>query len=155
VRPVRRYEQLVDFDRLLARILEMRREGQTAVMIAATLNREGYRTPKARGDFTAEVVGKLLSLRGLINQKAGAEKLGRHERWLTDLARELRMSSWKLRDWAMRGWLHARQLSPEGLWVVWADRDEIKRLKKLRARSKRGVQGHAEELITPKKRVAK
>lgn len=152
MRPVRRYEHLGDFDRLLSRILELRREGQSAVMIAATLNREGFRTPKARGDFTTHIVRKLLSRRGLTNQKAGAEGLGPHEWWLADLARKLRMSAWKLRDWVTRGWLHGRQILAEGQWIVWADREEVQRLRKLRARSKRGVHGHPNELITPKKR---
>ena len=106
VRSVCRYEHLDHFDRLLGRILELRRKGQTAARIAGALNREGYRTPKGRGDFTTHVVRKLLSQRGLAKQAGAAEPLGQHERWLTDLARELGMSAWKLRAWAMRGWLH-------------------------------------------------
>jgi hypothetical protein len=124
-------------------------------MIARALNQEGYRTPKGCRDFTPHVVRKLLSQRGLANRKAGAEALGRHEWWLADLARELRMSPWKLRAWALRGWLHGRQLFAEGPWLVWADRAEIRRLKKLRARSQRGVHAHPKELITPKKRRIK
>lgn len=155
VRPVRRYEQLDDFDQLLGRILELRRQGQPAAVIAATLNRAGYRTPKSRKEFTPEVVGKLLSRRGLADGQPGKESLGRHEWWLADLARELKISPWKLRDWVTKGWLHGRQLVADGPWVVWADRAEVKRLRQLRARSKRGVFHHPKELITPKKRAGK
>jgi DNA invertase Pin-like site-specific DNA recombinase len=151
-RAVSRYEHLEDFARLRERILELRRQGQPAALIAATLNREGYRSPKARREFTKELVGKLLSRQGLADGKGGAEMLGQHEWWLGDLAREVGLSSWKLREWVRQGWLHGRQAVAEGPWIVWADPEEIKRLKKLRARSKRGVRAHPTELITPKKR---
>ena len=62
------------------------------------------------------------------------------------------MSAWKLREWVTQGWLHGWQPVTEGRWIVWADAAELKRLKKLRARSKRGVRAHPAELITPKSR---
>jgi DNA invertase Pin-like site-specific DNA recombinase len=154
-RPVRRYEQLGNFEQLLGRIMALRQEGQTAAAVAAQLNREGYRTPKGRGEFTEDLIRKLLSRQGLTEEKIFADRLGPQEWWLGDLARELRMSPLKLRDWAARGWLHGRQLPSRGRWVVWADRDEIKRLRKLRARSQRGILSHPEELTTPKKRKDK
>jgi len=152
VRAVRRYEHLDGFDRLLSRILELRREGQTAAMIAEELNREGFRTPKSRGDFTAHIVQKLVSQRGIAKPKGRAAKLDQHEWWLADLAQKLRIPSSKLRDWAIQGWLQGRQTSPEGPWIVWADNEEIKRLKKLREQSTRGAHAHPKELTTPKKR---
>lgn len=151
VRAVHRYEDLDHFDRLLARIGELRREGQTAPAIARSLNQEGYRTPKGRGDFSTDTVRKLLSQHGLANGRAGVEQLGAHEWWLADLARELKISPWKLRDWASHGWLHRRQLSAGKSWVVWADNEEIRRLKKtadaVKARSPHSCQGinHSEK----------
>ena len=47
VRPVRSYEQLRDGDRLVERIVELRRDGNTAATIAATLNAEGSPRPIA------------------------------------------------------------------------------------------------------------
>ena len=52
---------------------------------------------------------------------------------------------------------HARQASFDALpdWLdfsLWADADEVKRLKKLLAQSRRGMQGYTEDLTTPKPR---
>src|SRR5271166_4412370 len=55
-RPVWAYEQLDDFERLRARIAELRRAGWRSPRIAAQLNVEGFQTPKQRGAFTADVV---------------------------------------------------------------------------------------------------
>ena len=55
------------------------------------------------------------------------------------------MSDGKLRDWAARGWLHARRSSAHGLWIVWADDRERRRLLRLKARSRRGWE-HLREL---------
>jgi DNA invertase Pin-like site-specific DNA recombinase len=150
-RPVRRYEQLGCFEELLGRIAALRQAGQTAAAVAARLNEEGYRTPKGRGEFTEDVVRQLVSRHGLTEDKLFADRLGPQEWWLADLAKELAISSLKLRDWVARGWLHGWQL-PGRRWVVWADRAELRRLRKLRARSQRGIQSHPQERTTPKKR---
>ena len=63
------------------------------------------------------------------NERLHSELLDQHEWWLADLARELRMSHLKLRDWITRGWLHARRTPIQGYWIAWADRDEVRRLK--------------------------
>lgn len=155
VRAVHRYEQLDSFDQLLSRILELRRQGQTAAMIAGALNRQGFRRPKSRGGFTEQTVRKLVSQRGIAKPKGRAAELNQHEWWLADLAQELRIPSSKLRDWAIRGWLQGRQTSPEGPWIVWADPEEVKRLKKLQERSTRGAHAHPKKLTTPKKRKSR
>ena len=49
VRPVRSYEQLRDFDKLMDRIVALRHEGHTAAQIADCLNREGFSPPKRCG----------------------------------------------------------------------------------------------------------
>src|SRR4051794_26507020 len=46
IRPVRRFEQLEQFDQLIARITEMRRGDATAQDIADRLNIEGWKPPK-------------------------------------------------------------------------------------------------------------
>ena len=48
IRPVRRFEQLEQFDRLIARITEMRRGNATAQDIADRLNIEGWKPPRSR-----------------------------------------------------------------------------------------------------------
>lgn len=150
VRPVRVYAQLRDHDRLVGRIAELRRSGRTASQIAEDLNREGSRTPRGRGDFTPELVRRLLSRFGLTGEKIRAEQLGPDEWWLPDLSDELQVSETKLREWVVKGWALARKTPGQGQWVVWADIGERERLSRLKARSRRGVVAHPVALTTPK-----
>ncbi len=153
VRPVATYAQLSDFERLLDRVAELREAGHAAPEIAATLNAEGFHPPKANGQFTTPIVYQLLKRRALIgNERTHDELLGEHEWWLTDLARELKMSHLKLRDWANRGWLHARRTPVQRRWILWADQDEVRRLRQLLADSRRGINAYSSKLKTPKKR---
>jgi len=155
VRPVATYAQLRDFEPLMNRVVELREAGYTAPEIAKALNAEGFYPPKRSGAFTTPVVHQLLKRRGLIgNERSHGELLGQHEWWLTDLARELKMSHLKLRDWANRGWVHSRKTPVQGYWILWADKDEVRRLGKLLAESRRGMNAYASELRTPKKRSA-
>ena len=154
VRPVATYAQLRDFEQLMNRVVELREAGQTAPQIARALNAEGFYPPKRSGEFTMPVVHQLLKRRGLIgNERLHDELIGRHEWWLADLARELKMSHLKLRDWATRGWVHNRRTPVQGYWILWADKDEVRRLRTLLAQSRRGVNTYSSELRTPKKRT--
>jgi DNA invertase Pin-like site-specific DNA recombinase len=152
VRPVLRYEQLRDYEQLKDWVVRCRSEGDTAVQIAAKLNSEGFRTPKARREFTKYTVQNLIAHLGLANEQAADGVLAANEWWLADLSRELEVTEGKLRSWAVRGWLHARQTAKLGLWILWADGQERRRLKRLKERSKRGVVPPA-ELTTPKRRT--
>jgi DNA invertase Pin-like site-specific DNA recombinase len=149
VRPVQRFEHLRDHDRLMERIAGWRREGLTAGLIAARLNEEGFRAPKAPGGYNATSVRKLISRRGLDGGGKDDGRLGKDEWWLSELARELGVTDAKLRDWAARGWLQARRSSAHGLWIIWANGRERNRLRKLQARSRRGVAGHPASMTTP------
>jgi hypothetical protein len=152
VRPVRVYAQLRDRDRLVGRITELRRAGRTAPWIAEDLNREGFRTPRGRGDYTPELVRRLLTRFGLTGEKAGAAQLGSDEWWLSVLAVALQVSETKLREWVVKGWALARKTPGQGRWVIWADAGERKRLLALKARSRRGVIAHPVALTTPNRR---
>jgi len=136
VRPVSRYESLGHYDQLINRIVELRQEGRTIKQIAAQLNGEGYHTPRSRKGYTSTSVRKLLSRCELTHGRIGTRQLDRHEWWLPDLARALQMPVDKLRIWAIRGWVRSRQVPPRGLWVVWADGRERRRLCKLMADSR-------------------
>ena len=116
------------------------------------LNREGFMPPKRRGEFSPELVRQLLSRRGLANEKTYTEQLGPHEWWLPKLAEAIPVSAGKLADWVRRGWLHSRKTPNRCLWVLWADKQELKRLRKLAALSHRGVVKYPTELTTPKER---
>ena len=78
--------------------------------------------------------------------------LGPDEWWLGDLARALQTPRMKLRDWAVRGWLHARKSPAQGLWIVWADLEERARLGSLLTQSQRGVNAYPASCTTPKSR---
>jgi hypothetical protein len=153
IRPVKTYAQLRDFEPLMARIVELREGGHDAGEIANVLNREGFRPPKQPGNFNTPMIYQLLKRRGLIgNERSHDKLLGKNEWWLTDLSRQLQMSCDKLRDWTVRGWVHCRKTPLQGYRVLWADADELKRLKKLLAQSRRGMQGYTQDLTTPKAR---
>ncbi len=152
IRPVSTYAQLRNFEPLMDRVTELRESGLTASAIADKLNADGFYPPKRRGAFNAPVVHQLLKRRGLMgNERSHDELRGSQESWLTDLARELQMSHLKLRDWANRGWVHGRQTPVQGYWIVWADHDELRRLRKLVALSQRGMNTYTSTLTTPKK----
>jgi hypothetical protein len=153
IRPVQLYEQLRDFDQLMERIVALRRRGETSRQIAQTLKREGFHPPQRRGDFHPVLIRKLLSRRGLTNEKTYEDQLAPNEWWLADLAAKLKMRPAHLRTWMARGWLHSRQTPAQNLWIAWADRSEIQRLKKLKAHSFHGCVGYPVELTTPKKKV--
>ncbi len=154
VRPVGTYAQLRDFERLMERVEELRAAGHIAPEIAEKLNAEGFYPPKRCGAYTSPVIYQLLKRRGLIgNERSHDELLGRHEWWLTDLARKLQMSHLKLRDWANRGWVHSRKTPVQGRWILWADQAEVKRLTRLLAESRRGVNAYSSALKTPKART--
>jgi DNA invertase Pin-like site-specific DNA recombinase len=150
VRPVRTYEQMDDYADLLVRIRELRQGDYSSASIAAQLNAEGFRPPQ-RGPFDGEMVRQLLSRAGLASAPTGAEPLEPGEWWLGALGREVGVPSGKLRDWILRGWLRGRQTPVQGLWIAWADGDELQRLKRLQAHSARGVKSYPKELTTPKK----
>jgi DNA invertase Pin-like site-specific DNA recombinase len=150
-RSVRTYAQLRDFEPLMARVAELRQQGQNASEIAAALNEEGFRPPKCRGQFNAPMVYQLLRRRGLIGNERMHDSLrGANEWWLIDLAREVGVPADKLRDWARRGWVHCRQTPVQKYWILWADHDEIKRLKALLAKSQRGINAYETSLTKPK-----
>lgn len=153
IRPVASYAQLRDFEQLMERVKQLREAGHAASGIAEKLNVEGFYPPKRRGDFTAMLVYNLLKRRGLIgDERSHDELLAAHEWWLTDLACELQMSPLKLREWAKRRWLHSRKTPLQGRWILWADKDEVKRLGQLLVQSRRGVNAYTSELQTPKRR---
>jgi DNA invertase Pin-like site-specific DNA recombinase len=137
VRPVQRYQQMADYEKLLNRIDELRQAGRTLAKVAEQLNREGFHPPKRSPIFTKGILAGLLAKRGCKGPRPRAVTergvLGEHEWLLTDLARNLAMPQATLHRWVRVGWVHARKLStPGGHWVIWADADELERMARLR-----------------------
>jgi DNA invertase Pin-like site-specific DNA recombinase len=136
-RTVQRYEQLSDYPRLLARLEELRRQGQSMQEVANCLNGEGFHPPKRAEHFTGGMVGGLLAR---LCQKATSkegdkirELLKKGEWLLGELARHLGMPATTLHRWRKAGWLLARKLAePGGRWAIMASGKEGRRLAQLR-----------------------
>jgi hypothetical protein len=153
IRSVKSYATLHDFDLLMRRVAELREQGQTTQDIAGRLNAEGFLPPKQREGFNARLVELLLARAGLVGrERLHDELLGEDEWWLTDLARKVAMCPEKLRAWTMRGWVHGRQTPIHRNWILWADHDELTRLRALVAESQPGRTCYSAELTTPKNR---
>jgi hypothetical protein len=137
---------------LLKRIVELREVGKTAAQTADTLNAEGFKPINPRRTFNGNMVEDLLHKLGFRTERNDCALLAPGEWWVRDLAEELGMPWQTLREWAVNSWVHARQTKVEKLWVLWADRAEIKRLRKLRRANWRGIVGKPLELTTPNPR---
>ncbi|MGH8524182.1 MAG: recombinase family protein, partial [Gammaproteobacteria bacterium] len=160
IRSVAKYEQLRDFKDLKRRILELDDAGDTAAEIAAKLNREGFRPAKLRATFNRITVRQLLYRFGRVARctrlpLANRSQLLQHEWWLPSLAKKLNIPHSTIHNWARRGWITARQERGKlGLWIAWADADELDRLRRLHV-CRRGQsihQPYPTELTTPKSR---
>jgi DNA invertase Pin-like site-specific DNA recombinase len=137
VRPVKCYEQMSDYARLLKRIEELRTEGCTLIEVAEQLNREGFRPPKRSATFSKSILSHLLWGKGAGASRLQAVRdsglLDKDEWLLSDLARELKMPTVTLHRWIYNGWVHARKLpTSRGHWAIWADSEERERMNKLR-----------------------
>jgi DNA-binding transcriptional MerR regulator len=153
VRPIARMSQLSDGQRLLDRLVKLRRAGCTANQIAEHLHAEGFRPPKRCGEFFhPENIRKMLYRLGITEETLCLEPLEKHEWRLPDLAQKLNIAAAKLRAWAQRGWIHARQTPVYGHWILWADREELRRLRDLKRQSAPGVSTHTMALTQPKNR---
>jgi hypothetical protein len=135
LRPVGRYEQLRDCDRLLLRVGELRAAGHTHGEIAALLNDEGFHTPKCDQKFDAPLVYRLASRCGLVHTLSSNRDHAwkKHEWSMSGLAREVGVPYSTLRNWCYHGWVHTCHGAPKGKCrTVWADEQEIGRLQRLR-----------------------
>jgi hypothetical protein len=134
IRPVARYEQLRDYERLAQRISELRRSGHTSARIAELLNGEHWRPPKRRSTFNAGMVRAIFYRRNRASPRPVAYALKPGEWWFGDLAHALQLPHPTLYNWMRRGWISARRLDiGQGRWIVRADEQELDRLRRLRA----------------------
>jgi DNA invertase Pin-like site-specific DNA recombinase len=136
LRPVLSYEQTTGFDRLLARIGELRALGLSFPGIAERLNAEGFRPLKQADQFHGAIVWRILRSRSP-SPKPLAEKwrgeLRKDEWFVADLAVKLGIPKKTLLAWLRRGWARYRVLTgPRAPWACWADAGELQRLRRLR-----------------------
>jgi hypothetical protein len=157
LRPVARYEQLDNYDALVTRMVEWHGQKQTYAQIAAQLNQEGFHPPQQRATFSAGMVQKLLSRQVRTGPRARTlegSSLADDEWWLSTLSRHLSIPQPTLHLWVHQGWVHARQLpGRQGAWIVWADAEELDRLRRLHRCPRTGRhQPQEPELTRPKPR---
>ena len=90
---------------------------------------------------------------GLGEYQPRTASLTADEWWFRDLAQELGITMSRLRHWLKKGYVHSRKVGRGGHFVVWADADEVARLRRLRdfvLSSSRS--GFPAELTCPKNR---
>jgi DNA invertase Pin-like site-specific DNA recombinase len=138
IRPVAKLKHLSYYPKLCERVRSLAAQGMTAAAIARCLNEEGYRPPKRREGFDRQSAQDLIHRLGLSRRRLrseGQEDLGRQEWWLGDLSCELGMPQATLYGWLRGGRLKAcQQQKVPYRWIVWADDEELGKLKRLRAR---------------------
>lgn len=160
-RPVQTYEQLSNYDELLARIEKLRAQRKTLSAIAATLNAEGFHPPKRSPRFTQEILSRFLRERaaraGWLSRSVSDEQhLRANEWWLADLAAKLSMPIATLHRWQRVGWIASRKVTAAGgRWAIYADADELLRLRRLRDSPRGWPQPYPTELTTPALRIKK
>jgi len=151
-RSVGTFEQLKDYRKLTERVRELHAAGLRHFQIAETLNREGFSPPRRRGAFNKGCVGDLVRRLELANEMFRKDLLRQNEWWVPDLARELGVIATKIHYWVKQGWIHHRRTRSGRHWIVWADADELQRLRKLAGKKTSWFAAKHPELVLPKKR---
>jgi len=158
-RPVQTYSQLSNYDELVARIDRLRAQRKTLSEIAGTLNAEGFHPPKRSPRFTQEILSRFLRERAaragrLPRSVSDEQHLRANEWWLADLAAKLSMPIATLYRWQRVGWIASRKVTVAGgRWAIYADADELLRLRRLRDSPRGWPQPYPTELTTPTLRI--
>ena len=92
---------------------------------------------------------------GLVGEYYCDDLLQKHEWRIPDLARELGVIPQKIHYWIKQGWIHSRRTPSGKHLIVWADKDEVRRLKRLAKVKQSWLQTHHPDLIIPKRRPAR
>lgn len=154
-RPVGSYQQLKDYHRLTERIRELHRQGLHRGPIAAHLNAEGFAPPHRRGGFSESGVGALMRELGLVGEYFRDDLLRTDEWRIPDLARDLGVIPQKIHYWIKQGWIHSRHTPTGKHFLVWADKGEVRRLKKIAKLKNSWLRARHPNLIIPKRRPAR
>jgi len=154
-RPIGTFEQLKDFKHLTKRIRELHASGLPLAEIAAALNDEGFVPPRRRGGFTKAGIGPLVRDLGLTGELFRDDLVEKDEWWIPDLAHKLGVIPQKIHYWVKQAWIHARRTPSEKHLIVWADAEEMRRLKRLAAQKNSWIAARHPDWIVPKNRPAR
>lgn len=156
VRRVQKYEQLRDFDAILNCVHAGHAAGLLSAQIAEQLQQAGFPTVNPALPWDKHMVLSLLRRSHLLPGRTEKIELAPDEWLLADLARELDIGCSHLRRWMKRKHVHWRRSPLRAYYVIWADTDELKRLRKLKAffhaHPSISAASYPKELTTPKPR---
>jgi len=140
---------------LVERIVQGKRDGLSAAAIASRLNAEGFQPPSGKTTtFKEDMVRNLFLRIGVSRVRRPGEHLAADEWWLRDLAEALAIPVGRLRHWLEKGYVRGRKSTNGHYVIVWADADELDRLRRLRDYWTREQQPiYPKELTEPKRRV--
>jgi len=144
VRPVAKLEQLSYYSQLLERVKTLSEENMGLVDIAKALNQEGFRPAKRREQFNASMVSSLLIRAGVKSNKTiKSEQVARqaNEWTFREISQKLNIPEPTLYSWMRKGQLRVRRdkETRNGIWLIYADEKEIKRLQDIRNRPKQWI----------------
>jgi DNA invertase Pin-like site-specific DNA recombinase len=155
-RPVNRYDLRSDYARLVERLRSLSGARLRAAEIAERLNAEAFRPPRRANRFTTASVLRLAARLGLPRRErfGGPAGLGPDEFRPMGLARRLGVSRDRIGRWLRSGYLNVRR-DEDGHAIIWADADELKRLRELGRLFRAGATGpRPDGLKEPKPRPA-
>jgi DNA invertase Pin-like site-specific DNA recombinase len=155
-RAVGKFKQLESADVIRARIVALKQQGCTHAAVASQLNADHHRASSGR-PFTTPIVSQLccqFRAEGLLSEDAALSEnkdKASLEYWrLGKLAQYLGIKQATLSTWRRRGWVHAECVGQR--WHLWADAEELCRLRQLTEHHRRGLQRTPPRLTTPKQR---
>ena len=144
-RPVGKLEQLSYYKELIERVADLYGEGKSLTVIANILNEEEWKSPKQRSLFSAGMVRTILLRKGLVSKKkkrSNSALRKSNELTFRELSKKTRIPEPTLYKWMRTGKLTARKdttVSHNGIWLIKADENEIKRLLEYRDRPKQWI----------------
>jgi hypothetical protein len=149
-RAVMQFHQLEDYEQLIDRLLELTLAGNSAPKVAATLKREGFRSPRNDTPISSMMVQKLWLEQPRCREQLTNPRLEPNHWRSADLAKELGIPEKRLKDWVTRGWATAVQRPHGRVWVIYAAEHELDRLHQLaRRQTGQGRPSPPEKLRTP------
>lgn len=151
-RPVGSYEQLQSYERLTQRLSELHGEGLYLAQIAEKLNKEGFVPARRHGTFGVATVQTLMASLGLVGELFRNDLVGKDEWRIPALAKKLGVIPERIHYWVSQGWIHSRRTPSGKHWIVWADKDEVARLRRLAKRKNSYTAARYPDLVVPKKR---
>jgi hypothetical protein len=141
-RSVTRYDLRSDYPRLVERLRELTGERLRGAEIAERLNAEGFRPPRRAKRFNRNIVVRLAARLGLPRREryGSLTGLGPDEYRPAGLSRRLGVSRDAMQRWLRAGWLNVRR-DEDGHAIIWADAEELTRLRTLSRLLQAGVAG--------------